>query len=799
MPPVLEQPQIETRPPDRPPRAKHPLARLVLRLSILALIAVTICGGWYLARKGFRGQWRSRVVEELHRRGVEASIGHLTLDPFRGLVARDVRIFSYKDRSETLAFISEIALDINYAAFFHHQPFLNALDIRNAEVRLPVRGPSGKKAQRPELRKFHAHIYFPPEQIYISQAEGIFCGIRISATGQLIKRADYQPSPPLTEEEREKRWSILRKTVTELQKFSFPGGAPSLQVKFSGDLANIEDARVDMTLQGTLLKRKDYEMRNLFVSAEWSNQLLNITRCEWSDRSGDFVATASWSRQSNEATFQARSSLDVKGLLEATDLGGLLTDVSFNTAPVADVSGSANFEGARPRLKVIGHIAIGKFAYKNLSLSDGRAEFSWDGERTWIRDIHVRHQSGELRAEVFEAPNQFRLNVNGPVAVGALRPFLSPEMQQFVGEWEFSREPLIQLSIRGQDRHPENWQGDGNIVLDRTRFRGQWMNNATAKIHFADGAVTYQDFHITRDEGAATGTFVYDFRKHEVRVSNIKGTVKPAEVAWWIDPDLPKTVTPYKFHQAPTIIANGVYQFAGGKGTRLEINVDGPAGMDYVFLGKTLPFSKINARLLFAHDRLQIVDLRGNLFGGGVRGSADISLAHNDQHYRAKLAVDGINFPRLTDLYWNYKTAKGRLSGSYDFTGVGDNARLMQGNGTAAVADGDVFAIPVFGPLSGIMSAMLPVKGAGYSIAREAKTTFTAKDGILHTDNFEVAGGWFSMVGDGDIYFLDDKLDFNIRVEPKGPSVLLTPVYKLFEYKGEGSLKNPNWHPKVFE
>jgi hypothetical protein len=26
----------------------------------------------------------------------------------------------------------------------------------------------------------------------------------------------------------------------------------------------------------------------------------------------------------------------------------------------------------------------------------------------------------------------------------------------------------------------------------------------------------------------------------------------------------------------------------------------------------------------------------------------------------------------------------------------------------------------------------------------------------------------------------------------------LTPVYKLFEYKGEGSLKNPNWHPKAF-
>ena len=134
--------------------------------------------------------------------------------------------------------------------------------------------------------------------------------------------------------------------------------------------------------------------------------------------------------------------------------------------------------------------------------------------------------------------------------------------------------------------------------------------------------------------------------------------------------------------------------------------------MDYVFLGKTLPFQKIFGKLLFTNDRLQIVDLHGNLFSGNVRGNADISLAHGDQHYRARLSVDAVDFPRLTDLYWNYKTSQGRLSGSYDFTGIGDNARLMQGTGRLTVADGDVFAIPVFGPLSGILATLVPIKAA---------------------------------------------------------------------------------------
>src|SRR5207248_9622949 len=119
----------------------------------------------------------------------------------------------------------------------------------------------------------------------------------------------------------------------------------------------------------------------------------------------------------------------------------------------------------------------------------------------------------------------------------------------------------------------------------------------------------------------------------------IKATVRPGEVAYWIDEDLPKNVAPYKFHQPPTITANGVYQFHGQTGTKLEINVDALSGTDYVFLGKTLPFRKIAGKLLFTNDRLQIVDLRGNLLTRTVTGSAEISLAHGDHQYHGETPV----------------------------------------------------------------------------------------------------------------------------------------------------------------
>jgi hypothetical protein len=794
--PLLEAPPEITRPAqDRQSLFARRVVPSVRRFVIVLAISALIGGGWYLSKKGFGRQWRARIADELHKHGVEASIRRLTLDPFRGLVAKDVRIFDYKNRENTLARVSEISLDINYAALIHHEPFLNALDVRNAQITVPLRSAEGR-TEKTQLTNFRAHIYFPPEQIYVSQAEGIFCGLRVSATGQLIKRANYQPSSQLSPEEWQKRLSILQRIAAELQNFSFPRDHPSLQVKFSGDLDQLEDAHLEATLRGAQLRRGNYEVRDLFATAEWADQKFNITRCEWSDAAGSFAGRASWSRQTSEANFQARSTLALKDFLDAFGLGAFLQEAVFPAPPLVEIFGTANFGSEHPQVKVIGHAAAGEFAYKGVPFSESSAEFSWDGERTLLHDVRVRHESGELRAELLSVPNDFRLNIESTITPAVLQPWVSPELRQFLGEWQWQRPPAVRLAIRGQDRHPEKWAGEGSIDLEGARFRGAGMNSASATVRFADGAITYDNLRVTRDEGVGTGTFTYDFKNHEVRVTNVKTSLRPTDAIFWIDPKLWKTVAPYKFRQPPNITTNGVYQFRGGKKTRLEIIVDAPGELDYAFLGKTLPFDRTSARLLFTNDRLQIVDLKAALFSGTVRGTADISLAKNDSRYHAKVSVAGINFPRLTDLYYQYKTAEGTLNGTYDFTGLGSDPRRMQGRGKIEVADGNVFAIPIFGPLSEILNHIVP--GAGYSIAHSASATFSIKDGIIHTDDFDAAGKLFSILGHGDVHFLDDKIDLNVRIGGKGPSLLLTPVYKLFEYVGEGSLKKPDWHPKRF-
>ena len=763
------------------------------RLLVAGIFALVIFAGWYLANRGLGRAFRIRVVEELHKRGIEASVGRLTLDPFRGLVAQDLRIFDFRNR-ETLALISEVSLDINYAALLHHQPFLNAIDVRDANLTFP--NPFGDPKAKAELRNFRARVFFPPDQIYISQAEGMFCGVRLSATGQLLKRGDYKPGRELTEAELRQRVELLQRVAAELNSFQFVGGPPALQLKFSGDLAHLEKARADATLTGQRMQRGSYEIKKVSVTAEWAEQKLRITQLELTDAAGDFVGHLVWDSSTKAGEFRAHSSINAKQFADAFGFGKIIGDFNLLSAPAIELSGSTDFSASPPHWSALGRVELGEFSYKKIPFLSLATDFSWDGERTMLRDFRLRHATGDLSADFLNAPGDFRFNVESTINPAPLRELVSGDLRNFLNEWEWPKSPRVRLSLRGTSLDAKSWTGDGLIALQRTRFRGVWTNSANANVRVADGAITFKDLRVVRDEGIGTGAFTYDDPHHEVRIDHVKTTLRPADAIYWIDPKLFKVVAPYRFHSPPAITANGVVQFHGGKNTHVELGVDAAGGLDYVFLGKTLSFDRARGDLLITDDRVQLLNVDGALLGGAARGDADIFLGKNDEHYKADIAVDHIDFPRLTDLYFDYKTAQGELAGSYNFEGAGDDAHKMRGTGKVQVSNGDVFAIPVFGPLSSLLSAIIP--RAGYSIAHQATSSFQIDDGVIKTSDFKVQGKLFGMRGHGSLFFLDDKLDFDIRVDANGAAAVLTPMYSLFEYKGDGKLSKPHWHPKNF-
>ena len=279
-----------------------------------------------------------------------------------------------------------------------------------------------------------------------------------------------------------------------------------------------------------------------------------------------------------------------------------------------ELSGSGNFAEATPRVSVIGSAVVENFTYKTAP----------------FLKVAVRIFPGTANAECCAT-------CACGTSPASSRPISSKRRTTFAS---ILKAPSIPLSCAGSFHR--KWAGSsasGNGAslhqcgslsaapvalqrLDRGRHRGAPAHPLPRRVDEqrkrecppGKGRAHLHEFRVTRDEGVATGAFTYDFAKHEVRLNDQK--LAAAGRSDFLDRAELKGDTPYKFRQAPNVTANGVYQFHGGKNTRLEITVDAPGGMDYVFLGKTLPFDRISSKLLFTNDRLQLIDLTGSLFSG---------------------------------------------------------------------------------------------------------------------------------------------------------------------------------------
>ena len=101
------------------------LLRRNARYLLVCLLAVGTWAAVYGYDKGFSQKWRRLIMEEFEKRGIEAQIGKLTIDPIDGLVARNVKIFATEKRESVVASINNVTLDIDLAKLLRKELFLN--------------------------------------------------------------------------------------------------------------------------------------------------------------------------------------------------------------------------------------------------------------------------------------------------------------------------------------------------------------------------------------------------------------------------------------------------------------------------------------------------------------------------------------------------------------------------------------------------------------------------------------------------------------------------------------------------
>ena len=762
-------------------------------LTLLALLLAALLGaGWYAYHKGFTSKWRGIVTNEFRKRGIEVSLRRLTLDPLRGLVAKEVRVYETKERKRTVVFIDEMVLQVNYANLARGKPFLDALDLRDASLSLRLDSP-GSRGQRIEVAKLNARLFLPPQQIYLAQADAEIFGVRVHAAGRLINPQRFRPNAG---DNGAAQLALIGRIAREIAALKFESEPPLLSVTFSGDLAQPDKISADLALWGENIRRKNYLLQSLYLAASFRDGAIDLRDVTARDATGELRLTGLIEPAAKTAQLRVHSTLDTPALLRAFDAFPAPDDTVFFTPPTLDARAVLRF-GESFTARFLGHLELGRFACKSVVFESARADFSSDGERWTLRDVRVAQRTGAVSGDVQQLPGDFRARLRSTINPKVLRPLLTGKAAETLAQFEFPKPPELTLDAHGTAPTLDALVVHGDVKLGPASFRGVAAESLSATLHYENRVLSLAPFRVQRAEGGGAGGLYFDFRRDEVRLDKIKASVNPPEVMLWIEPKLVSDVLPYRFpRQPPNVFIDGLVHTKGGKTTRLSIDVKASAGMDYTFLKRNLSFPRLSGQLLFTPDHLRISELDAAFFSGAVRGDADISLAKNRPSHSAHLALEDVDFASLTKLFFNYDNSHGRINLTCDFTGRGEDARTMEGRGDVAVTDGNVFAIPFLGPLSTVLDGIVP--GMGHDVARKGTSTFVVKDGVISTDDLVVQGKGFSMLGHGKLFFIDDKMDFTMRINAQGlPGVLLFPVSKLFEYTADDKLSKPVWRAKI--
>jgi hypothetical protein len=407
--------------------------RRLLRLGFALFSATVLAAGWYAYDKGFTKKWRTYVTAEARKRGFEITLRRMTLEPWRGIVAKEVKLYDARDRKRVVAVVDEVRLVINYANVFQGKPFLEALDLRDANLALPLDS-KNPRGLRLEIHKLSGRLLLPPQQLYLSNLDADFHGVHVTARGRLIRPEALQRTSPDTDNSM--LLAIIERVVNELKALHFEAGAPAVDIRFSGDLAAPEQLFVEATFWAEKMRRTDYRLENVYAAASLRNGVVAVQQLIANDARGVLRASGSRRLATGETSFQLDSTLDLHGLGNAFRIAPLFNDLIFYSPPQLDLHATwaDNIPGG---WRSVGRVAFGRFAYRAVPFEKLDADFSFEGDRWSVRTMRLVHRTGELAGDALQDGNDLHSRFTNTVNPTALSPILNGKLGELYSRLTF--------------------------------------------------------------------------------------------------------------------------------------------------------------------------------------------------------------------------------------------------------------------------------------------------------------------------------------------------------------------------
>ena len=492
------------------------ITRRRILLAFAALLLAAACGtGYYITTKGFFRPWRDFMAAEFEKHGLEVSLQRLTLDPFRGLVAREVKLYDAGNHRHVLASIDEMVLGINYAEAFHGRDALDWVDLHEAHVTLPL-DPGDPEGTQIEASRLNARFFLPAGQIYLARAEAEILGIRVYASGRLLNPRSFPGRRPGTPEARARAVDAYNL----LASLRYQEKEPVISADFSGDLAEPAEITVHARVYAPSVRRKNYTLEEVEVTAAWQRGQLDVPRLSARETHGGTLRGAvAFDARASHFSARLESTLNIAAFAKAYSLSPFLDGLTLRSAPKLDltVTGSPH----RPEeWRVFGHVAAERFAWEGVSFLGCTADVSWMPGHWSVRDLVLRQGSGRLEGDLMSVPDGFRASLRGAIDPRELSPLVSAPLARWLSRFDFADAPSLTLEIRGPSAAVESCRADGYVTFGRSTYDGAPTPNLLAHLHFGESTLSLAPFRRTANDAPDT-QLVFDLKSNAVRIEKM--------------------------------------------------------------------------------------------------------------------------------------------------------------------------------------------------------------------------------------------------------------------------------------
>jgi hypothetical protein len=805
-------------------RIIHKVRTLV---ALLVFAGVLAAGGalWWANRTGLPDSWRTEIERALAARGLHADIQGLRYWPFQGVEADEVVIYGDETRQRVLARVNEVIMDIDRTKLARGEVRVERLDLKGGSLSLPA-DPDDPQSKVLHIKNASGRVLMPGNRRFeVIDAKGEVSGIRLELEALIL---GYRQRPAGTQFENEQARAYRRKQLTRLiellEPWQFDSSAPPvIRLRVEGDLDDPKTVRADVFVKSGPLEHGGVSLKKIDAKGEMRGRLLVLESLHLEDEGGGLSGRMEYDMADRSGRFEANSNLELPILLKEFDAPGWLDQVSFQARPQLSARGDFKWpENGKPSIHVTGHLMAENLRFQGHSASRVETDVAWNGENVFLDNLMVTRPDGTLRGRLLAKPDMVRYDVSTDLRIGVWRGFFDKHpLAKVFADFTDREDTKVDARVSGRfNRHDkDDWVAKGEAHATHMAYKGTPFREAGVKMNlnhdfldFTGGEVEfdYANYAMRKEHGGPmTGRAKVDRVRWNrepgtLVLEGIEGNFWPAPVLRCFLPKVADHLEEYRYHTTPKLSGGGViglFERGAGK-TDFRVIGSTPGQVSYKFVGKDLVLSGLRTKVQVKPRSTEVRDLSFDVFDGPMRGKFDILPGEGRMRVKGELDWTRLSLPELSTVCGFEKKAKGFVTGRIEFEHYGEAAAGLSGDGLVALEEGELFSVPIFGPLSPVLSAVLANRKAGFQEARDAFCTFNVKEGVLRTDDFLTTTPSLVFTGDATADLNRTTLDMTIRMNARGLLGVITlplkPFYGLFQFRGTGPMKEPKWDNVMF-